>query len=305
MREAKIITDQLNFPEGPVALADGRYLAVEVLAGFLTEIDAEGNINRIAELGGGPNGAAIGPDGRCYICNNGGITVEEIALLRSDTPDETLNPGEPQGRIEVVDLASGEYRVLYDRCDGEQLIAPNDLVFDQHGGFYFTDFGSLKVRQPQSSRVYYALADGSAIHSVATGLKRANGVGISPDEKTLYVSETNAGAVWAYAIAAPGKLIADQASRCGGHLLFQSDELEFDSLAVDSEGYVCVAALEHKSVARIHPQTGGIHHVAVPGDGITNICFGGENNQQAYITASISGALISMQWPCPGKKLSY
>ncbi len=231
--------------------------------------------------------------------------MEDIARLRSDLPDEALEPGAPRGRIEVVNRNTGEHQVLYERCGDEHLIAPNDLVFDTQGGFYFTDYGSLKVRQPQPSYIYYAQADGSAIRRVASGLERANGVGIAPDEQTLYVSETSSGTVWAFAIDGPGKLLAEHDSRCGGRLVYQSDALEFDSLAIDSEGYICVATLDNKSIARLHPLDGSIEHVAIPGEGVTNICFGGENKQTAFITASSSGALISLPWLCAGKKLAY
>ena len=299
------LTDQLQFPEGPVALQNGNVLVVEILAGFLTQVSLEGEVQRIAHLGGGPNGAAIGPDGRCYVCNNGGITPGEIALLRSDTPDEALSAGEPLGRIEVIDIGSGAHEVLYQHCEGKRLVAPNDLVFDTSGGFYFTDFGSLKVRKPQPSNLYYAKADGTGLSCAAEGLQRANGVGLSPDGKYVYVSETSTGAVWEFPVIGPGKLSTDQATRCGGRLVFQSDALEFDSLAIDAEGNICVATLEHGSVARICPRSGDIEHFSVNGSGITNICFSVTEEKAVYITDSPSGTLIKSEWPCAGSPLAY
>ena len=67
------IASGLRFPEGPVAMPDGSFLVVEIERGTLTRIGADGTISYIAKPGGGPNGAAIGPDGRCYVCNNGGF----------------------------------------------------------------------------------------------------------------------------------------------------------------------------------------------------------------------------------------
>src|SRR6202042_3020758 len=63
----------LAFPEGPIALEDGSVLLVEMQRGTLTKILPDGAAQVMAELGGGPNGAAMGPDGRCYVCNNGGM----------------------------------------------------------------------------------------------------------------------------------------------------------------------------------------------------------------------------------------
>ena len=73
MHEIKEIATDLRFPEGPIAMPDGSILLVEIAAGTLTQITSEGKKETVATLGGGPNGAAIGPDGKCYVCNNGGF----------------------------------------------------------------------------------------------------------------------------------------------------------------------------------------------------------------------------------------
>ena len=70
--EVTVIATELAFPEGPIALPDGSILLVEIQAGRLTRVH-DGVKETVAELGGGPNGAAIGPDGHCYVCNNGGF----------------------------------------------------------------------------------------------------------------------------------------------------------------------------------------------------------------------------------------
>jgi SMP-30/Gluconolactonase/LRE-like region len=72
------IASGLSFPEGPVALADGSILLVEIAAGRLTRIAPDGSKSTIAEMGGGPNGAAIGPDGKVYVCNNGGFRWHDL-----------------------------------------------------------------------------------------------------------------------------------------------------------------------------------------------------------------------------------
>lgn len=99
------VASGLNFPEGPVAMADGSVLLVEIASGFLTRITRSGKVQRLVQVGGGPNGAALGPDGSVYICNNGGI---EFFF----SPDgRTLRPGsQPKsysgGRIERVHLTT-------------------------------------------------------------------------------------------------------------------------------------------------------------------------------------------------------
>ena len=84
------------------------------------------------------------------------------------------------------------------------LKGPNDLVFDAHGGFYFTDLGKRRPRDMDVGAVYYAKADGSFITEVAYPMVTPNGIGLSPDGNTLYVAETEAARLWAFPIEAPG-----------------------------------------------------------------------------------------------------
>ena len=66
------IVSGLRFPEGPVAMPDGSIILVEIAAGRISRIMPDGRRLTVAEPGGGPNGAAIGPGGKLYVCNNGG-----------------------------------------------------------------------------------------------------------------------------------------------------------------------------------------------------------------------------------------
>jgi gluconolactonase len=65
----RLMASGLGFLEGPVALPDGSVLVVEIAAGRLTRVLPTGELKVIAHVGGGPNGAAIGPDGHIYVCN--------------------------------------------------------------------------------------------------------------------------------------------------------------------------------------------------------------------------------------------
>ncbi len=67
------ITTGLRFPEGPIAMPDGSIILVEIERQTLSRVSPNGEVRVVAEMRGGPNGAAIGPDGRCYVCNNGGF----------------------------------------------------------------------------------------------------------------------------------------------------------------------------------------------------------------------------------------
>src|SRR3954468_5821007 len=152
------ITDGLRFPEGPVAMADGSVLVVELGGGCVTRVQPDGSKDTIATPGGSPNGAAIGPDGALYICNSGGWTFGEMIGLV--IPDTELPPDHSGGRIERIDLASGDVKVLYTECDGHALIGPNDIVFDAHGAMWFTDHGRRQGRVQHLGAIYYAQPDG-------------------------------------------------------------------------------------------------------------------------------------------------
>src|SRR5262249_23266230 len=71
--EIRTITEGLQFPEGPVAMADGSVILVEIAARTVTRVAPDGAKTIVAGPGGGPNGAAVGPDGKCYVANNGGF----------------------------------------------------------------------------------------------------------------------------------------------------------------------------------------------------------------------------------------
>ena len=303
MPDYEVLAERLKFPEGPIAMPDGSVIVVEIARGSLSRVQG-GQVEVVADLGGGPNGAAIGPDGRCYVCNNGGFTwVERRGRL---FPSEQAMDYSG-GRIEAVDLASGHAEVLYTHCDGEPLKGPNDIVFDSEGGFWFTDHGKTRARDRDRTGVFYAAADGSSIEEAIFPLEGPNGIGLSPEEDELYVAETPTGRVWAYELSAPGKLKGERRDRPdGGRLLpGRPGYFLFDSMAVDAEGNVCVATIVDGGITILSPKGEPARHVPCPDPLTTNICFGGPDLKTAYVTLSSTGQLIAMPWATPGAPLNF
>lgn len=304
----KILATDLLFPEGPVAMSDGSVLFVEIASGRLRRCYPDGRIEVAAEPGGGPNGAAIGPDGHCYVCNNGGF------LWSNDPQRGLVAHGRAVdysgGRIERIDLASGRVERLYERTASGPLSAPNDIVFDAHGGFWFTDLGSMAATAVERGRVCYAKADGSMIRETIFPMLTPNGIGLSPDGKTLYVAETLTARLWAFAVVAPGQLQRQSGSPPSqGRMLYAASEYcSFDSLAVEAGGNVCIATIGTQSVAGItviSPQGGLVERVLMPDRTATNICFGGADLQTAYVTLSHSGRLAALPWTRRGLALNH
>ncbi|RNL86654.1 SMP-30/gluconolactonase/LRE family protein [Halostreptopolyspora alba] len=300
------ITDGLRFPEGPIALSDGSVLLVEIQRGTLTRVAPDGTTTVVGDCGGGPNGAAIGPDGAVYVCNNGGFEWHDLHGL---TAPGHQPAGYTGGRVQRVTM-EGAVTELYTEVAGHPLRGPNDIVFDEHGGFYFTDLGKTRDRDRDRGGLYYGTVDGSRVEEIAYPLTEPNGVGLSPDGSRVYVSETVTGRVWYWDIDSPGRLRREPgAVGPGGARLLHgfSGYQPLDSLAVDSEGNVCVATLVAGAISVLDPDGELKDVVTMPEYDVfvTNICFGGPDLRTAYITSSGLGRLYAVEWPRPGLRLNF
>ncbi len=306
MTELREIAGGLKFPEGPVALPGGDVLVCEIAAGRILRIAPDGGRTVAAETGGGPNGAALGPDGTLWVCNNGGFEwydrdgrIFPVGCARDYAG----------GSIQRVDLETGRVETVWRDCEGEPLKGPNDLVFDRTGGFWFTDHGKERGRLRDVTGLFYAPADGGPIREVVWPLHGPNGVGLSPEEDRVYVAETEAARLTAFDLEAPGVIAGSNGRRVRGHrgrCLHGAPGLQyFDSLAVDAEGRICVATIHNGGITVIPPDGGAAEHVPMPDPVTTNIAFGGPGLRTAYVTLSMSGRLVSLPWPRPGLPLNF
>lgn len=306
MGEIVEVASGLKFPEGPIAMNDGSVVLVEMFGPRITRVFPDGRKETVAEIEGGPNGAAIGPDGALYLCNNGGCFTEiDFGGLCFPGPfDKSKYIG---GRIQRVDLATGAVTDLYTQCDGRPLRAPNDIVFDTNGGFYFTDHGirDNEARTSDLTGIYYAKADGSSITEIAFPAEGPNGIGLSPDGRTLYYAETHTGRVFQRGIVAPGELTPTAPGDTSSLLCGLPGLQLLDSLGVDGAGNVCVATLVNGGVTVIAPSGEVLHHVATGDLLTTNICFAADGSSTAWITLSGTGRLVKMNWAYPGLRLAY
>ena len=284
MTQFETVAEGLAFPEGPVVMADGSVIVVESLAGRITRCWSGGK-ETVCAIGDGPNGAAIGPDGALYVCNNGGIGPDYFA--RADRV----------GRIERVDLATGKFERVYDACDGAALSAPNDLMFDADGQIWFTDMGRMEADGKKYGGLYCARPDGSRITRIVGGALSYNGVGVSPDMATVYVADTFQARVYAFerrAEAQKPRLLATVPGL-----------VSLDSLAMTAAGNVCVATIgESGAITTVTPD-GRCSSAATEDPVTTNIAFGGADMRDAWITCSMQGRLVKTRWAEPGMELVY
>jgi gluconolactonase len=186
------------------------------------------------------------------------------------------------------------------------LRGPNDIVFDAHGGFWFTDHGKNRERERDVTGVFYAKADGSHLEEVIFPSENPNGVGLSPDGKALYAAETYTCRLMKFNVIAPGKVDGTAGPGGPGIPLYRPAGYKFfDSLGIEACGNICVATIGESGISVISPQGELVEFVPTPDIFTTNICWGGEDLRTAYITLSGTGQLISMPWARPGLKLNY
>ena len=306
-KDYKVIAKGLKFPEGPIYMDDGSIILVEIARGTLSRVSKSGEVNVIANLGGGPNGAAIGPDGFCYVCNNGGFEWE-ISPNKKGMRPVLESSSYIGGKIQKVNLETGEFFTLYSECNGISLRGPNDIVFDKEGNFWFTDLGKSRNRTMDRGGIYWAKADGSMIKEVVHPFMTPNGIGLSPDENILYVAETEGGKLYSYEIVGEGevKKLSFPESINGGRLLNKEGGIKrFDSLALENNGNVCVATLINGGISVISPAGELLEFIKFEDPYITNICFGSNNLNKAYITASYEGNLLEVDWGRKGLPLNF
>jgi gluconolactonase len=302
MSDVTILATGFGFPEGPVVSPDGSVILTEIRNNQLSKVEPDGKTSVFSRCGGGPNGLAFGPDGALYLCNNGGSKyVEGSSMGVAPHPDYKF------GYIQRIDAKTGEAKTLYTEAGGHKLSAPNDIVFDTHGGFYFTDLGKRYARHRDHGGLYYALPDGSKVVEIAYPMLTPNGCGLSPDGKTLYAADTEGARLWAFDIEAPGVLRkpVPHAHHSGRIIAGLPGSARFDSLAVLANGNIAVATLNTGYVTEISPGGEIVRAVKMPDVYPTNICFGGADMCTAHITLSDTGRLGTMRWPSAGLKLNY
>ena len=306
MVEMTLVADGLRFPEGPVIMPDGSVILVEIEAGRITRVAADGTKTIIATPGGGPNGLAMGPDGKLYCCNNGGFAYSDTGGYL--TP-HGIAKDYSGGRIERIDIETGAVEVLYKSGDfGCVLRGPNDIVFDVHGGFWFTDHGKVDYakRVHDIVGIFYAKADGSHLEEVVFPSNNPNGIGLSPDGNTLYAAETYTCRLMKFNIIAPGKVAPDAGPGGPGIPVYRPAGYKFfDSLGIEASGNICVATIGECGISVISPKGELVEFVVTDDIFTTNIAFGGADMMDAYICLSGSGRLVKTRWARPGLKLQY
>jgi xylono-1,5-lactonase len=194
-----------------------------------------------------------------------------------------------------LDPETGESGKVLADVNGARHPGSNDMLPDGKGGLYWgtTSHGGEygDGREPELTKLMH-LDSAGKVRVVSEGLSFANGVGISPDGRTLYHNESLRGC-FAYDIAADGSL--------SNRRMFAPQE-DCDGLAVDAEGGVWIACCFTSQVVRYLPDGTLDRSVPIPDRNVTSICFGGPDWRDVYVTTGgHDGIEVMMEGKMPPK----
>jgi gluconolactonase len=271
--DGEVIATGLAFPEGPVWRGE-ELVFTEITGGVVSRWSSVRGVSTLATTGGGPNGAAAGPDGATYVTQNGGMGE-----------GERVTPG-----IQRID-ADGTVDLVVDTVAGVRLDGPNDLAFGPDGRLWFTDPRGEPdpARNDRPGRLFavdVTTGDGDLVREV--GPTFPNGIAFLADG-TLVWTESFTRRVMA--------LVGDQPQ-----VLVELPERHApDGLCVDGDGRLYVASTYSHAVSVV--EGGVLVDRLVCGDGMpTNCCFGGTD---LYVTESRRGTLWRFTLGHAGLPLPY
>lgn len=269
----EFIKEGFKGTEGPVALADGSVIFTETQDARITRIAADGTTSPYLENSNGSNGLGFTAAGELVSVQN-------------------LKP-----RVGVV-APPDKVRTLADGYGGLPFGRPNDIVVGSKAGIFFTDSGVVpKPDQPPVAKAaVYRIAPGGELQRVADDIERPNGIQLSPDEKVLYVANTQGEHVLAYDIGADGRIGPRRnfAKLAGWSKTDNGYSSGADGLAVDAQGRLYVASNAGIEVFSAGGETlGAIPLPKKP----QNLAFAGPDKKTLYVVGRGAAYKIALLTP--------
>jgi sugar lactone lactonase YvrE len=280
--DVELFGTELNRPEGVMVSRDGSVWCADG-RGACTRIDPNGNSETLGDLGGIPNGICLSRDGSVVIANIGSGEVQRLF---------------PDGRHELIS----------DTVGGKRSACPNFPFIDKKGRLWVTNSTDLDrhidaARFPIPDGSLYVIEGGES-RVLAEGIRFANGVTLDEKEEYVYVAETQGHCILRYRIHDDGTV--GRAEQYGPDL---GDDALPDGVAFDSAGNLWVPLVSINTLAVITPDQEVVIALHDPeGKKLkrpTNICFGGDNLQTAYMGSLDGTSLLRFQVPCPGMPLIH
>lgn len=260
----KLVSRQFTFTEGPAVNAKGDVYFTDQPNNQIWKYDTDGKLSLFMNKAGRANGTYFDHHGQLVVC--------------ADENNELWSVSK-----------SKKVKVLLSNVDGKKLNGPNDLWIDAKGGIYFTDpyyqrdYWTRKKGEIEGQKVYYLPAGKQAkVRIVAEDVTKPNGIVGSADGKYLYVADIQRNKTYRYTIAENGDLTGQT------QIINQGS----DGMTIDSKGNFYLTG---KGVFIFNPEGVQIGHIEVKEPWTANVCFGGKNRSDLFITASTAVYTIPMQ----------
>lgn len=253
--EIEKLASEFKFTEGPAVDAHGNVYFSDIPNSKIWIWTTEDQLKLFRENSNGSNGLYFDKNQNLLACEGG------ASQISSTTP-------------------SGNYKVIASTYQGKPFNTTNDLWPDDKGGIYFTDpqyGGDMDNLSQGGMHVYYLHPNHIKISKVCDDLVRPNGIIGTPDGKTLYVTDRGAGKTYSYTIDKDGslydkKLFIDEGS---------------DGMTLDQNGNIYITTKD-KSQVDVFSKMGKLLKTILIPEVPTNVCFGGKNRDQLFITAQTS-----------------
>jgi len=273
--QPRLFATGFTFPEGPVLDRDGNLYLVNFKATVIHKVTPDGNVSVVVDVGAFNNGALFDSKGNLIIASSG---LRAILKYSSE----------------------GGLTVLASVSDGDSLLGPNDMAWDDRGNLYFTDPRGSSDRK-RIGGIHYVGKDGIA-RRFAGGLAYPNGIAFDLDKSHLYISETMANRILRYEVNPDGS-----AGEVSIFFEFPGDSIP-DGMKLNVEGNLWVAVHKRGEVWQISDRGDLIHTIKMPSKYVTNLTFGGDDMKTMYITCpedwiTDNGKVYTLRVPVAGVKV--
>lgn len=251
------IADGLQFTEGPVWHHEGYLLFSDIPANKIYRWSSDGKLDIYRSLSGNSNGLTLDQQGRLIACEHGNRRVS---------------------RTEI----DGQITSLAERYQGKKLNSPNDVVVKSDGSIYFTDppYGVQPDQRELDFQGVYRIDPNGNLKLLADDFEKPNGLVFSPDEKVLYIADTDRKHVRAFDVQPDGSLTNNR--------IFADLSAEKvhgpDGMKVDVNGNLYVTS----GVVWIFNSEGKHLGNIVTPEAPANCAFGDDDYKTLFITARTS-----------------
>jgi gluconolactonase len=259
----QLISKQFSFTEGPSADKEGNVYFTDQPNNKIWKYDLNGKLSIFMEASGRANGTYFDREGNLVVC------ADEHQELWSISPSKKIE-------------------VLVRDLNGKHLNGPNDLWIDNKGGIYITDpyyqrdYWTRKAPELNGEKVYYLPKGKNQLVLASDVLQKPNGIVGTKDGKTLYVADIQGNKIVRFAVEDDGTLTGAESIINQGA----------DGLTLDAMGNIYLAG---KGVTIFNSKGEQIGHIEINEPWTANLCFGGKNHDELFITASTGFYRIPMR----------